>query len=161
MQIKASSGRNSQKIGRRCGPTAALLFVAGALLCIGCKEPAVEVLIDLSRIAGESRDSIEAVHGKPMVCAEAIPGPECKYLDGNLRIIYLDDAAIMIFFKPQDSIPLDDRSIERIGFQGEPFIRNPGGYEYRALKGKNSVTILADDDSHVYRYEVRNYNVEL
>ncbi|MEQ8350929.1 MAG: hypothetical protein RH862_05560 [Leptospiraceae bacterium] len=159
--MKALSRRKSQQVGRRCGQTAILLFVAGALFCIGCKEQPVEVLIDLSRIAGQSRDSIEAVHGKPMVCAEAITGPECKYSDGHLRIIYLGDTAIMIFFRPQDSIPLDDRAIERIGFQGEPFIRNPGGYEYRALKGKNSVTIIADDDNHVYRYEVRNYNVEL
>lgn len=100
-------------------------------------------VIDVPKIAGQSKAAISARLGQPSACEPGKYGEKCRYDQAGVEIVFIRGKADWITIKAVAGLPYSQEIIENLGFKPTPpTLSNQNTIRWQNLTGFLEVAIF-------------------
>jgi hypothetical protein len=116
-----------------------------------------DLIVDVPKISGESKQSIETLLGKPDECEPSKYGEKCRYIKSHTEIVYISGRAdwITVGFK---GVPYEPSSITKLGFEKEiPTFVNDFTTRWEGIGGLLEVSLFPGEGGQVSYAHIKSF----
>ena len=112
-----------------------------------------ETIVDVTKIAGKTKDQVSTYLGKPSSCGKSKYGKKCQYQRGETEIVFINGKADWITVEGIDHIPFSKSALSAIGLEESlPSFSNNFSLRWSSIQGLMEVSIFKGASKCDYAY---------
>ncbi len=132
-------------------------LLIGSMAGVACLCNADDVLLDVLKLAGKTKDDVATMIGSPLQCSSIKYGEKCAYEIAETEIVFIDGKADWITIEGIDAVPYSSDAIEVFGFKpADPSFENTFTMRWNNIEGLLSVSLFKGAKNSDYAY-IKSY----
>jgi hypothetical protein len=114
---------------------------------------ASEMVLDVSAIAGKSKQQVAAIIGKPSTCSSGKYGEKCLYRNSATEIVFIKGKADWITIEGLNRVPYSSGAITALGLKAtRPTFENSFTIRWESVQGLLEVSVFPAGSVVDYAY---------
>ena len=110
-------------------------------------------VIDVTKVAGKSKDEVEKILGAPTKTSKTKYGEKCFYKKGDTEIVFINGLADWITVEDIDNVPFNKKAITSVGLEvSHPVKTTDWELQWENLQGFRSISLFKGKSMSDYIY---------
>jgi len=129
------------------------LCTLALVICLWSTGAFSEPVIDVSMVAGKSKEEVSKLIGNPSSCRSGKYGETCMFSKGESEIVFIKGRADWITVEGIDDVAFNSSALESIGLQTQnPTFKNNFTMRWSGISGLREVSIFKGGANCDYAY---------
>nr|VFK18224.1 MAG: hypothetical protein BECKLFY1418C_GA0070996_10408 [Candidatus Kentron sp. LFY] len=122
------------------------------------EEYPIEIIVDITKIAGKSKHQVDELLGKHTTCENIKYGEKCYYEKGKTEIVFIDGKADWITVNDMGYAPYSSKALEYLGIsQRKPYFESKeNGIRWNNIHGLREV-LISPSGSYIFYAYIKAY----